>query len=779
MIETKTVHHMTESETQVENGSNSSKANSSRAPRGGGRGGGRARGGRGPGRGRGRGGRKGGRGGGRSDNNNTEKKDDHISKAEEREITSNDRQPDDEGNNGGRGRGRGGRSSKGRGERGAGRGRSRGGGRGRGGRKGRGGRHPSKNSRPNSPTPAEDDEDVQKTTQEGADFTDKTESADSVVEDKLVAEDEKGANTDTTTATFEMDTDTPKTKLSLPPPPKNLVGRGGVPMILSRQNHPPAGAPVDYDSEAQQLSECLAAAALEENFDHVEEKKEVVATDETSPNTSQPSEKPKKKNRKKKSKETQPPPSPTPEETPVDVSTTAALASLRGQEVSITANTIVQMTRTESSASLNKADQGTMKEPETKKKGKSKRKALSKDDAVNQKAAKSFNKSVRACIERSDPDALREILHDKRNHNFALDKTVLEQTMKAYVVAAMFEDALYCLRNCTLPGTMATMQTERILICMPQNLRNSSAYTAADMINALCIATEFDNPTSRTYFLRIVRGISLEFLEEVMSARDRICSAPCERLVRSAVCVVACRLKRGKKPTELLVAPGDQLGVFVPDSMENRGIQAGDAVSILPYAGPYPMSAESLDRNMIEATVTNTSPMVLRLQDKSNASLHAMLTEAVEGNVYRIDKLANRMGFNRQLAAAVAIASPIGETKTRDIRRPCSQLIRAITAMDENIDRVMNQSGGYSRGDLTSTAALCAQVVPWNFEDDSDDPSDQESTRESSSLALDKYGALEGLNASQRLAVEGAATNRLTLVQGPPGTGKSTIDCHY
>ena len=44
------------------------------------------------------------------------------------------------------------------------------------------------------------------------------------------------------------------------------------------------------------------------------------------------------------------------------------------------------------------------------------------------------------------------------------------------------------------------------------------------MIDALCIATEFDQPTTRTYFMRIVRGIALEFLEEATSARDRICS---------------------------------------------------------------------------------------------------------------------------------------------------------------------------------------------------------------------------------------------------------------
>jgi len=459
-----------------------------------------------------------------------------------------------------------------------------------------------------------------------------------------------------------------------------------------------------------------------------------------------------------------------------------------------------------------------------------------------QRQARNFNTSVRHKVERSDPDGLHELLHDKKTHKYALQADVLETVMKAFVVAAMFEEALYCLRNCTLPGTLSVLQTERILQCLPQNLRTSSAYAAADMIDALCIATEFEEVTHRTYFLRIARGIALEFLEEATSARDRICSAPCERLVRSAVCVVEARLRRGKKATELVVVPGHQLGVFVPDTAENRGMQAGDAVGVLPYAGPYPMSAESLDRNMIEATVTGTQPLVVRLQDKSNASLYAMLTDHAEGNVYRVDKLANRMGFNRQLAAAVALASPtekdlngvkIHNTKS-DLRRPSPELIKAITAMDETIDRVMMLGGGSGgttkgggtansskrqRGELTSTAALCAQPVPWNScdEQQSDDeyhydyqPSiidgqqppninndsittdhhrrpprqrshrtnenrDDDAVRDASRLALEKYGAFENLNPSQQLAVEGAATNRLTLVQGPPGTGKTAV----
>jgi len=43
---------------------------------------------------------------------------------------------------------------------------------------------------------------------------------------------------------------------------------------------------------------------------------------------------------------------------------------------------------------------------------------------------------------------------------------------------------------------------------------------------------------------------------------------------------------------------------------------------------------------------------------------------------------------------------------------------------------------------------------------------DPEAIRAEARLALEKYGSMEGLNASQQMAVEGATSNRLTLVQG-------------
>ncbi len=68
--------------------------------------------------------------------------------------------------------------------------------------------------------------------------------------------------------------------------------------------------------------------------------------------------------------------------------------------------------------------------------------------------------------------------------------------------------------------------------------------------------------------------------------------------------------------------------------------------------------------------------------------------------------------------------------------------------------------------------------MPWSAFDcgcNYNDDSRQEWIRSELLLALEKYGALKGLNMSQCLTMHGAASNRLTLVQGHPGTSKMAV----
>ena len=178
-------------------------------------------------------------------------------------------------------------------------------------------------------------------------------------------------------------------------------------------------------------------------------------------------------------------------------------------------------------------------------------------------------------------------------------------------VAAKWEDALFCLRYCIKPDNLCTSQLLRILEFLPQNLRNTNNYVAADMIAALCIATKCDT------------------LQEIMSSRDRICSPSADGFA-SAGLFPQCppgteSIQKGLSDRHRCHA--------TQGSSRKCSIQAGKAVSILPYASPYQYDGSSRDSH-------STTSHLEGSRQKSPAVVGP-------AGPNQLDKLANRMGLNR------------------------------------------------------------------------------------------------------------------------------------
>lgn len=117
---------------------------------------------------------------------------------------------------------------------------------------------------------------------------------------------------------------------------------------------------------------------------------------------------------------------------------------------------------------------------------------------------------------------------------------IIDQVLQQWMTQAKF---VLCskllLENQKLDGhRLSIWQSEGLLICLPQNIRGGSPYELLELIDNLASCTQFgfdnkkqDNRESsmikgedvRNYWCRIVRGICLEFIEEALSCRDRLC----------------------------------------------------------------------------------------------------------------------------------------------------------------------------------------------------------------------------------------------------------------
>ena len=121
-----------------------------------------------------------------------------------------------------------------------------------------------------------------------------------------------------------------------------------------------------------------------------------------------------------------------------------------------------------------------------------------------------------------------------------LPNTTVDQILQHWMTQANFLFCTKLLRENQMHNgyRLSIWQTESLLQCLPQNIRGGSPYELLELIDMLAVSTRFgfnkgkhnnsevyliSEENVRNYWCRIVRGICLEFVEEALTCRDRLC----------------------------------------------------------------------------------------------------------------------------------------------------------------------------------------------------------------------------------------------------------------
>ena len=165
-----------------------------------------------------------------------------------------------------------------------------------------------------------------------------------------------------------------------------------------------------------------------------------------------------------------------------------------------------------------------------------------------------------------------------------------------------------------------------------------------------------------------MRWAILELLEEAEAALASIASTPPASRVRAGKCVYMCSLSNGQKAGEVVVSGGEDGS----GSDARRTMQPGDIVVVSRVEtsnsssssgigiGSSSSSSSSAPCIRVEAEVKVASPLVLEpVGDKARGAL--LLTSSSSSGpakpLWRVDKLANAVQFERALTAVRIVAS--------------------------------------------------------------------------------------------------------------------------